>query len=450
MNNKPISRRNFLKLLGGGIAVTASSLYGCDTLTRPLTDDPSTEEAPTDKMEYRTSPDGRTRVSLLGFGAMRLPRFGDDEQAPVNRQRFDHLVDYALQHGVNYFDTAPEYSRGESERIVGESLHRHERHRYLLATKLSNFDDHSREYALAMYRQSLANLQTDHIDFYALQEVKDRKSAKSRFVDNGMLDFLVGERNEGRIGHLGWVCRGDADTFDYMMSLGVKWDFVELPLNYCDWRHGEPLTAEYLYNELTQRGIPVIVTETLLGSNLAQLPDMLAARLKEKSPRRSAASWAFRFAGSLPNVLTVLSNMTHKEHIRDNVITYSPLQPCSPRELDFLEEIARTYATHPLIPCIACHRCMPCPYGIDIVAILRSYNKCVNEGNIASSTRDENYRKARKAFLVNYARKVAPRQQADHCLLCGECVHKCPRRIKIPAMMVRIGKYVEALKQDTL
>lgn len=450
MNDKNISRRDFLKLLGGGIAVTAASLTGCDSLKNTLTDDAPAEEAPTDKMEYRTDPSSQERVSLLGFGAMRPPHFGDDEDAPVNQKRFDQLVSYALRHGVNFFDTAPEYGRGESERVLGESLKGHSRQSYLLATKMSNFDDHSLQAGIAMYRKSLADLQTSYIDYYALQEVSDLDSAKSRFVENGLLDFLQTERSEGRIRHLGWVFRGDKEAFEYMFSLGITWDFVQLPLNYCDWQHGEPLSAEYLYNELERRGIPVIVSDTLLGSNLSQMPDFLVARLKEKAPQKSVASWAFRFAGSLKNVLTVVSNMTQKEHIRDNIITYSPLHPCSDKELKFLEEVARTYAKHPLIPCIACHRCMPCPYGLDIVTLLRNYNKSVNEGNVSSSTQDENYRKARKAFLVSYARKVVPERQADHCLLCSKCVPKCPRRIKIPAMMVRISKYVEALKQDTL
>ena len=232
----------------------------------------------------------------------------------------------------------------------------------------------------------------------------------------------------------------------------IHWDFVQIQLNYLDWGHATPgnVNAEYLYGELTKRSIPAIIMEPLLGGRLSNVPDRIAARLKEQDPESSVASWAFRFAGSPGNVLTVLSGMTYMEHLQDNIRTYSPLRPLTDEDLDFLEETARQMHEYPTIPCNDCKYCMPCPYGIDIPAILLHYNKCVNEGNLSVSSMDENYREARRAFLIGYDRSVPKLRQASHCIGCGQCVPHCPQSIKIPQELHSIDRYVEKLKQGTL
>ena len=174
------------------------------------------------------------------------------------------------------------------------------------------------------------------------------------------------------------------------------------------------------------------------------------AQLKERSPETSVASWAFRFAGSFPGVLTVLSGMTRMEHLQDNLHTYSPLHPLSDEEFAFLQHTATLMMQFDTIPCNDCKYCMPCPYGIDIPAILLHYNKCLNEGNIALDAGDENYRKARRAYLVGYDRSVPKLRQADHCTGCDQCSPHCPQGIDIPQELHRIDAYVEQLKQNTL
>ena len=190
--------------------------------------------------------------------------------------------------------------------------------------------------------------------------------------------------------------------------------------------------------------------EPLLGGRLAKLNDHLIARLKQRRPENSVASWAFRFAGTYPDVLCVLSGMTYLEHLQDNLRTYSPLELLTDEEKDFLEDTAQMMLKYPTIPCNDCKYCMPCPYGLDIPAILLHYNRCVNEGNVPKSRQDENYRKARRAFLVGYDRAVPKLRQANHCIGCNQCNPHCPQSIDIPKQLRRIDDFVEQLKQETL
>jgi len=269
-----------------------------------------------------------------------------------------------------------------------------------------------------------------------------------------MLDFLMEERKAGRIRNLGFSFHGNSEAFDQFMDLHEKyhWDFVQIQLNYMDWKHatGRNANAEYLQQELDKRGIPSIIMEPLLGGRLSKVPDHIADRLLERNPEGSVASWAFRFAGTPKGVLCVLSGMTYMEHLQDNLKTYSPLVPLNEDELEFLDETAVLMQKYPTIPCNDCKYCMPCTYGIDIPAILLHYNKCVNEGNMAQSRSDANYSKARRAYLVSYDRAVPKLRQAARCIGCGQCTSHCPQSIDIPKEIHKIDRYVEALRADTL
>ena len=364
---------------------------------------------------------------------------------------------------MNYFDTAPVYLQGWSEESTGIALKRHPRESYFIATKLSNqrlagqglTPQEIYDASIQMYHDSLKKLQTDYLDYYLLHNLGGGKGIETfneRFIDNGVLDYLLKEREAGRIRNLGWSFHGDVKVFVHVLNLGVKWDFVQIQLNYLDWSHasGMNVDAVYLYGELEKRGIPAVIMEPLLGGRLSNVPDHIVARLKQRRPDKSVASWAFRFAGSPKGVLTVLSGMTYMEHLQDNIRTFSPLDPITDEERQFLFDTADLMAQYPTIPCNDCKYCMPCPYALDIPAILLHYNKCVNEGNLPKSRQDPNYREARQAFLVGYDRKVPKLRQASHCIGCNECVPHCPQRINIPKQMQRIDQFVEQLKQDTL
>jgi len=446
--NNGLDRRGFLKTLGAGIAASAS-LYGCSSEKKTAYGDPAVSDKAIGEMTYRESLTG-DKVSLLGYGCMRWPMTKDENGKDiVDQERVNELVDYAIEHGVNYFDTAPVYLQGQSEKATGIALKRHPRDKFFIATKLSNFSNSSFENSKKMYEQSFKEMQVDYIDYYLLHSIGGGgvPSFRQRFVDNGIIDFLVKEREAGRIRNLGWSYHGDKETFLYVLDMDVKWDFVQIQMNYADWKTND---AEFLYRELEKRNIPVVIMEPLLGGRLAKLSDHLVGRLKQRRPDLSVASWAFRFAGHFPRVLTSLSGMTYKEHLIDNLKTYSPIEYLTDEELEFLEETAQLMLKYPTIPCNDCKYCMPCPYGIDIPAVLLHYNKCVNEGNVPKDRQDPKYREARQAFLVGYDRSVPKLRQASHCIGCHRCMQHCPQRINIPRQLHRIDEFVEKLKQDTL
>ena len=455
---KEISRRDFFKIAGSA-GLASAGLVACNDRKESTN---AVIQTALGDMTYRTNPNTGDKVSILGYGCMRWPTLpGGDE--PMDQETINALVDYALEHGVNYFDTSPAYCKGRSERATGIALARHPRNQYFIATKLSNFapSTWSREASIAMYRNSFKELQTEYIDYLLLHGVgmgDDGMAAlHSRYIDNGMLDFLLEERRSGHIRNLGFSYHGDIKVFDYLLSKQdeYKWDFVQIQMNYLDWRHAKETNprntnAEYLYGELAKRNIPVVIMEPLLGGRLSKVHDHIVARLKQREPDRSVASWAFRFAGTFPNVLTVLSGITYMEHLQDNLYSFCPLQPLTNEETQFLYDTADLMMQYPTVPCNDCKYCMPCPYGIDIPSILLHYNKCVNEGNIPESRQAENYREARKAFLVGYDRSVPRLRQANHCIGCSQCVHHCPQSINIPEELQRIDRFVEHLKQGTL
>jgi predicted aldo/keto reductase-like oxidoreductase len=459
-----ISRRKFLKIFGGGSVAAAAVMAGCTPEKNKATTASVLGEVPTDSMTYRTNPKTGEKVSLLGYGCMRLPtKMGvsgrEDKDNDIDQEEVNRLVDYAIAHGVNLFDTSPAYCQGRSEKAMGIALSRHKRSEYFLSTKLSNFGDYSREASLKMYHDSFSELQTDHIDYYLLHAVGGGDDAmqllKDRYFNNGILEFLLKEREAGRIRNLGFSYHGDIRVFDYLLSLHdeIHWDFVLIQHNYVDWKHAKQINprntnSEYLYGELDKRAIPAFVMEPLLGGKLANLSDHATELLRQKDPAASTASWAFRFAGSQPRILSVLSGMTYMEHLQDNIRTYAPLKPLDEEEYKLLEDIAEIFANFPMVPCNTCQYCMPCPYGLDIPGIFSHFNKCLNEGNVIDDRGNKEYRKARKAFLVGYDRSVPRLRQADHCINCKKCVMHCPQSIDIPHEMERINKFVETLKQD--
>lgn len=452
--SKNINRRDFFKYLGAGsLAATSLSTSGCKTRGH--------EDA--GEMTYRINPNTSDKVSLLGYGMMRLPMTGEGNDAVIDQEMVNRQIDYALEHGINYFDTSPAYCRGLSEKATGTALARHDRKSYYIATKLSNFSPEtwSLEAGKEMFENSLSELQTDYVDYLLLHAIgmgEGMSEFYARYIDNGLLDYLVEQKKNGRIRNLGFSYHGDVAVFDLALKWHDEgkyhWDFAQIELNYLDWNYAKEINerntnASYLYEELHKRGIPAVIMEPLLGGRLAKVSQNIAAKLKQREPEKSIASWAFRFAGTPEGVLCVLSGMTYMEHLIENTATYSPLEPISAEEHEFLMGIASDIMNLKTIPCNECNYCMPCPYGLNIPAIFSHYNKCINEGNFPNHGKeDSSYSRQRRAFLIGYDRRVPKLRQANHCIGCHQCEVHCPQGIRIAREMRVIDNFVEKLKRN--
>ncbi|MBQ2162460.1 MAG: aldo/keto reductase [Bacteroidales bacterium] len=443
-----MDRRSFLKSSGAAVALAGLAACGAPKKDAPASTGGEIKiEGP--MLEHYPG------IGVLGYGCMRWPMTKDDRgNEIIDQETVNSLVDEALAHGVNYFDTSPVYLRGDSERATAEALNRYPREKWLLATKLSNFADASYENSVKMYRRSLETFKTDHIDYYLLHSIGSAEDFKRRFEDTGIMQFLLKEREKGTIRHLGFSIHSHKEGFDSMMELHPKyhWDFVQIQMNYLDWTHagGRNTNADHMYEQLAARDIPVVIMEPLRGGGLASLTKSQTALLKEREPDRSVASWAFRFVGSFPKVLTALSGMTYREHLEDNLRTFCNFKPLVEEEFELLEQIAEEQSNFPLVGCTGCQYCMPCPYGINIPGVFRFYDNSVVEGTYVKGPEQDKYAKARRRYLAEYNKAVESVRQADHCISCGKCMKACPQHIRIPRELKRIDEYIEKIKQDLL
>ena len=451
-----MKRRDFIKLSGAGALTLGAAAVGC--APKKTASASSADEGP-EQMVYRENPANGDKVSLIGFGCMRWPMIDKDGGRVIDQDAVNEMVDYALEHGVNYFDTSPAYLMGQSEKAAGIALSRHPRNSYYIATKLSNFNNATPEASIQMYKDSFEQLKTDYFDYYLLHAIGSGGVAafEQRYVQNGMMEFLVKEKEAGRIRNLGFSFHGAPGEFDELISLHdsgrYHWDFVQIEMNFVDWNHADGrrnANASYLYEELDKRGIPIVIMEPLLGGRLANVPDAIAKQMKEREPDKSVASWAFRFCGTYPRVLCTLSGMTNMDPLLDNVKTFTHFKPLTEEELDFLERMATQMMEYPTVNCTDCKYCMPCPWGIDIPGIFKHYNTSVTEGRYPQTREQEDYQKLKRAYLVSYDRAIPTLRQAEHCIHCGECLSHCPQSIPIPRELQRINRYIEKLKQDTL
>ena len=449
-DERNLSRREFLRRLGVG-AGSAVAMMALEPLNVFAKEKSSLhdEDPATNRMTYRVQHGTGEQISLLGFGMMRLP----NDQEEVNR-----LVDYAIAHGVNYFDTAPVYMRGESEVLTGNALARYPREKYHVATKMSNqWGGADVEGAKEMYRTSLKKLRVEYIDYYLLHSIGSggMESLNNRFFDNHLLDFLMEERKAGRIRHLGFSYHGDVRVFDWLLDHqdDYHWDFCQIQMNYLDWRHASirqgrrhDADAEYLYDKCEKTGVQCVVMEPLRGGALSKVSAETEQQLKSQRPNDNPARWAFRWVGSHPNILTTLSGMNKMEHLVENVETFSPLDPCTEAENALLEKIANEMAGVPTIPCTTCAYCMPCPYGVDIPSNFAYYNEAVRENILPLPDRSaSDYDTRKQRFTEGYHKALPERKAWAHsCQDCGECLSKCPQQIRIPNQMARI---VETLRK---
>ena len=354
------------------------------------------------------------KLSLLGFGAMRLPLTSDAPDAPVDEKLTAEMVDYAISHDVNYFDTAYPYHNGESERIMGKILKNYKRDQFYLATKYPGHQISESYNPADIFEKQLAKCDVTYFDFYLLHNVYENSIQTYLDPKWGIIDYFIEQKKRGRIRYLGFSSHGRVGFLnEFLDKCGSQMDFCQIQLNYLDWTLQE---AKEKYELLTNRNIPVWVMEPVRGGRLANLDEDSKKRLKAEHPSESIPSWAFRFLQGLPNVHMILSGMSDMEQMQDNVKTFEERKPLTEKETEMLLEIAESMKNS--IPCTACRYCVEgCPKGLDIPMLLSTYNEILFSPNLTVKMRLD---------------ALSADKQPDACIKCGKCAKVCPQKIDIP------------------
>lgn len=403
-----MDRRDFLKNLFAFAALApAAKISAAATI-------PAENNTP-GKVSRRRYKSSNLTVPMLGYGMMRLPRLnGEIDYDTVKKQ-----VAIAMASGVNYFDTAYFYHGGQSEICAGEVLSAYPRNSYMLADKMPVSRLRRPADIERIWNEQLKKCKVDYFDFYLLHALNAGSWKKAKQLK--VYEFLKKKKDEGKIKHLGFSFHDSPQVLQEIAS-AYLWDFAQIQLNYLDWTL---YRSKEQYEILTKLGIPVVVMEPLRGGALATLNPDARKVFRNADPKSSVASWAFRYVGSLPNVLCVLSGMTMTEHLNDNIKTFTDFKPLTDRERQVVETALAAYQKTGIVPCTSCRYCLPCPVGVNIPKNFTIYNSMKITGNA-------------RRFNANY-KAMPKKQQAASCVSCGLCKKKCPQQIDIPAMLKKIA-----------
>ena len=369
-------------------------------------------------------------LSLLGFGAMRLPVI-DGDDAKVDVPQVMRMVEYAMEHGINYYDTAWGYHGEHSEEIMGEALRRYPRDSYYFADKFPGYDLANMPKVKEIFETQLQRTGLDFFDFYLLHNVCEMNVEQYLDPQYGIMDYLLAQKQAGRITHFGFSCHGELPVLKrFLEAYGHEMEFCQLQLNYLDWefQHGKEKVAL-----LKEYDIPVWVMEPLRGGKLAKLDDGQEQALKALRPQEEIPAWAFRFLETLPEVKVILSGMSNEEQLHANVATFEKEAPLQEEEMAALMQVAKELAGEKSVPCTACHYCTDhCPQGLDIPRLIELYNEHV------LTTKAGLF-----GFIAPMALAAIPEdKQPAACLHCGSCEQVCPQQIKISDVM---GDFVKVL-----
>ena len=381
---------------------------------------------PAPTVTRRTLPDGSATTSLLGFGLMRLPKLSPDKD-DIDYEVALPMFRRAIESGVTYFDTAYMYHGGLSEKCVGDLLSTFPRDSYTLADKmpvgmLKGPDDTAR-----VFEEQLARTRAGHFDFYLLHAMS--RDGWRRALELGVPEYLERKKAEGVIRRLGFSFHDSPEALREIVE-ARHWDFVQIQLNYYDWN--SPYRSREQYEVLEAAGLPVMVMEPVRGGALANLDAEGNRILREANPDVSIASWALRFAASLPNVAVVLSGMSTPEQLEDNIATFSPLRPLDEAEHATLARALEAFRRNVTVNCTGCRYCVPCPAGVPIPDIFSLANRHHRDRDDAA------FAAAYDALPVN----------ASACVKCWRCARKCPQHIHIPGELAKIDGAVSKLRSN--
>ena len=368
-------------------------------------------------MIYRDFQD--VKLSALGMGAMRLPVV-DGDDSKIDEAAAFAMVDEAMARGVNYYDTAWGYHNGNSELVMGKALARHPREKFYLATKFPGYDLSNMGKVEEIFEKQLEKCQVEYFDFYLFHNVCEMNIDAYLDPKYGTYDYLLAQKKNGRIRHLGFSAHGDYDVMKrFLEAYGKDMEFCQIQLNYLDWDFQD---AKRKVELLNQWNIPVWVMEPLRGGKLASLAPEDEAKLKALRPDEGIPAWAFRYLQSIPSVVVTLSGMSNMEQMKENIATFETDKPLNETELETLHAIAQGMVKKIVLPCTACHYCTShCPQGLDIPNLLSLYNEhCFTQGG----------------FIAPMALSAIPAdKQPRACIGCRSCEAVCPQDIKISEAM---------------
>ena len=367
------------------------------------------------------------KLSLLGFGTMRLPLIPGGTTADIDQEQVDKMVAYAMEHGVNYFDTAYPYHGSMSEIAIGKSLKAYPRESFYLADKFPGYQSAGSYDPAGVFEDQLKKCGVDYFDFYLMHNVNEHSIRTYKNEKWRIVDYFIEQKRLGRIKHLGFSCHGGVENIrDFLDAFGEHMEFCQIQLNYMDWSLQD---AKGKYELLTERGIPVWVMEPVRGGKLADLPAHDAERLNALRPGESSASWGFRWLQGLPNVKMILSGMSAFDQMVDNVKTFETRRPLSEEENALLYEIADELKN--AVPCTACRYCCAgCPKQLDIPTLISLYT---------------NIRLATNLNLRMRVDALDRDKLPNACIGCGKCRAVCPQGIDVPALMKKIPAVFDSL-----
>lgn len=358
-------------------------------------------------------------ISALAFGTMRLPTIGGDD-AVIDEARAEEMYDYAMENGINYFDTAWGYHNGNSELINGKFLSKYPRDSFFLATKFPGYDLSNMDKVEEIFECQLKKCRTDYFDFYLFHNVYEKNVEPYLDKRYKILEYLLEQKKNGRIRHLGFSVHGGIGILKrFLDAYGDEMEFCQIQLNYLDWNFQNAKLKVELLNRMN---IPIWVMEPVRGGKLANLSEENAAVLKELRPDETPVSFAFRYLQSIPGVTTVLSGMSSLKQMKENIKTFEAEKPLNQKELAALYGIARKMTGKESLPCTACRYCTShCPQQLDIPSLLALYNDlCFTDGG----------------FLVPMAvDAMADENRPSACIGCRSCEAVCPQQLKISEAM---------------